>query len=448
MRRDARRVFNRVASGNRDWCKIQNKADDEDVTQVYIYDEIGFWGTEAADFANQLREIETPKIELHLNTPGGDVFDGVAIYNALKQHPAEVTVIVDALAASAGSFIAQAGEKIVMTRNATMMIHDASIMAWGNEQDMLDAAKLLGKISDNIADIYAFNAGGTVPEWRAMMKAETWYSAPEAVEAGLADEMLDADDDEAEEAKNKWDLSVFNHKGREDAPSPKQVRVTVLNQIKEASMGKAPVAPKSEADTQTPPEGAQPAEDTETQPEGTPAEGGEPTPSEPQPATPSVPEPGSGQAANKLPAGSFKIGNKVVTDPVAVQAHIDNLETFQTETMVAGRKAFVAGLATSNKIAASQITDLEEFALGLTDEQYEKWTATWNAAGSLPALGSHVGGGDGGTGEPGATDAKAEEIEKCKAIVRQHKLGNMQPDQIKATDSYKRLLELDPDFKL
>ena len=212
-------------------------------------------------------------------------------------------------------------------------------------------------------------------------------------------------------------------------------------------MGKP--APKSEAETQTPPEGAPPAEEPTTSPDEADTEaGGEATPSEAQPATPATPAPGSGTAANQLPAGSFKIGNQVVTDPKAVQAHIDSLETFQNETMIAGRKAFVAGLATSNKIAASQITDLEEFALDLTDKQYEKWTASWNVAGSLPALGSHVGGGDGGTGEPGATDAKAEEIENCKAIVRQHKLGNMQPDQIKNTASYKRLLELDPDFKL
>src|SRR6478672_11496126 len=111
-------------AGNKDWFRIQNKADASDTTEVYIYDEIGFWGTTASDFVQQLAQITTDKIDLHLNSPGGEIFDGVAIYQSLKGHPATVNVYIDSLAASAASFIAQAGDNVFIGRNATMMIHD------------------------------------------------------------------------------------------------------------------------------------------------------------------------------------------------------------------------------------------------------------------------------------------------------------------------------------
>lgn len=439
MRQDARRVLNRASSQKGDWFKIQN-VKDEDKTLVYIYDEIGYWGTTASDFVKVLSDIETSEIELHLNSPGGDVFDGVSIYNSLKQHKSDVTVIVDALAASAASFIAQAGDKIIMTRNATMMIHDASAMAWGNAQDMEDAAKLLNKVSDNIADIYAFNAGGTVEEWRALMKEEVWYSAPEAVEAGLAHEMLDADDDEAAEATNQWDLSIFNHKGRSDAPSPAEVRVLISNRVKEASMGKP--APKNTGETPEE-ESAQPTEapaEPEA-PETDPAENEEEE-TEPVAQTPAAP-------SNKGTLFSAKINGSLSSDAVAVQNHIDGLEQFRKETLENARKSFVAQLAKDNKIAATQVDGLEEFALDLTDAQYEKWTASWNAAGSIPLLGQHAGGTSNHAGTGSSPEAeKSAEIEKVKAIVRQHKLSGMPTDQIQKTESYNRLLELEPEYKL
>lgn len=437
MRHDARRVFNRsLSSNNRDWFKIVNAADGEDTTKVYIYDEIGYWGTNAADFSKQLLEIDTPKIELHLNSPGGEIFDGIAIYNALKQHSAEVTVIVDALAASAASFIAQAGDKIVMTRNATMMIHDGLAICYGNAADMEDTAKILNKISNNIADIYAFNAGGTVEEWRALMKEEVWFSAPEAVDAGLATEMLDATDDAADEATNKWDLSIFNHAGRKNAPSPAEVRVLISNRVKEASMGTKP-ALKNQTDPEA--EETEVEETEETEVEGAAVETEEPEGTEPV-ATQQA------QVTNKVGTASFKLNGSLSGDAVAVQNHIDGLELFRKETLENARKSFVTNLATENKIAATQINDLEEFVLSLNDSQYEKWTASWNAAASLPMLGSHAGGTNAAPSDAEAT--KAAEIDKFKAIVRQHKLGGMSNEKIGKTESYKSLLELDPDYKL
>ena len=111
-----------MADSRRAWYEIRGKkgADEAD---VYIYDEIGFWGITAQDFVNELKEITAAVINLHINSPGGEVFDGIAIYNTLKAHSATINVFIDSLAASSASFIAQAGERVVMAKSATMMIH-------------------------------------------------------------------------------------------------------------------------------------------------------------------------------------------------------------------------------------------------------------------------------------------------------------------------------------
>jgi ATP-dependent protease ClpP protease subunit len=198
------------------WFKIENKA--ATVAEVYIYDEIGMWGMTAGDFVNEVRGITASAIELHINSPGGEVFDGIAIYNALKSHRATVAVHVDGLAASIASVIAMAGDTVSMARNATMMIHDGLMVCVGNAADMARAVELLNKTSDNIADIYAAKAGGDVKAWRKLMQAETWYSADEAVAAGLADEVTGAAPDDKVSAA--WDLSVFAYAGRDKAPAP------------------------------------------------------------------------------------------------------------------------------------------------------------------------------------------------------------------------------------
>lgn len=199
----------------RSWFRITNKA--ADTAEVYLYDEIGDWGVSAGDFAKELGEVTASNIDLRLNTPGGAVFDGLAIYNALQRHPATITVHVDGLAASIASVIAMAGDRIVIDRYAQMMIHEAHAIACGSTKDMSAMAKLLDEYSDNIAAIYSQRAGGTTQSWRERMRSETWFSAKEAVSAGLADTI-------AEGAKgrpgNTWDLSIFNYAGRAAAPDP------------------------------------------------------------------------------------------------------------------------------------------------------------------------------------------------------------------------------------
>jgi ATP-dependent protease ClpP protease subunit len=169
-----------------EWYRITNH--DTGTADLFIYDEIGYWGVTASDFLNDLSAITATSINVRINSRGGDVFDGIAIYNALLSHPAKVDTTVDSLAASAASFIAMAGDTVTMMPHSQLMIHDAKMMMFGafNPADLRDIAELLDRQSDNIAGIYADVASGSAAEWRASMQAETWYTAQEAVDAGLA----------------------------------------------------------------------------------------------------------------------------------------------------------------------------------------------------------------------------------------------------------------------
>ena len=164
--------------------KVQASAD---VAVVHIYDEIGGFGIQASELVPELAAVEAPEIEVRLNSPGGDYFDGVALANALAEHPAKVTVHVDGLAASAASVIAMAGDEIVMHPGSRMMIHDALTLTIGNAGEHARAAEMLDSVSQDIAALYASKADWRSTDgWREAMKAETWYSAGEAVQNGLA----------------------------------------------------------------------------------------------------------------------------------------------------------------------------------------------------------------------------------------------------------------------
>ncbi len=207
------------AKHSNQWYRIvvnAAKDDEPETADVYIYDEISAWGVTASNFAKDLAQISAKDITVRMNTPGGDVYDGIAIHSVLKNHPANVTVKVEGLAASIGSVIAMAGDKIIMSKYATMMIHDAMGAVFGNAEDHTTASEVLNKISTTLAQIYADRAGGDVEEWRAMMLAETWFDSKEAVEFGLAD----AIDDKMTKVENSWDLGQFRHPGRERAPDP------------------------------------------------------------------------------------------------------------------------------------------------------------------------------------------------------------------------------------
>lgn len=436
-------LFSKGNVTDENWYRIENKKG-SGPAKIYIYNEIGFWGTTAADFIKELEDVTTDKIDLHLNSPGGAIFDGIAIYNSLKMHDAEVTVYIDALAASAASFIAQAGDKIIMARNGTMMIHDGVGMVFGNAKDMRETALLLDRMSNNIADIYAQRAGGSVEEWRGMMQAETWYTGQEAVDAHLADELNDTVADDGEDPTNKWDFSIFNYAGRSAAPSPQKIREQVItNRATEALVGKPtestegqPASTEAPSTPATPPEAVAPA-----------------VPAPPAPVVPPIAAVASetlGVPATSTPSQTFefKIGGQTVTDFAQVQAHIESLETFRNETRDNARKTFVANLARDTKILASQIPDLEKFVDTLSDDQYELWMASWGAATPVGVLQTPAV-NQGEVPNSGSTPVNTDdEIAKYEGIVRQHKLGGMPSAAIMKTDSYARLIQLVPDYKL
>lgn len=225
--------------------------------ELSIYDEIGFWGITASDVARDLAAFTGQRVTVRVNSPGGEVFDGIAIYNLLRGHVGGVDVVVDGLAASAASFIAMAGESITMRPHSRMMIHDAIGICLGNAQAMLETATLLDDLSENIAGIYAERAAGKasaagdgeepdeaavaaagdVKAWRKRMKAETWLSPEQALDLGLVDvagdppgDELDADgEDDDETPMDRWKNSIAyqaakNTRDRAGAPPPAPVK--------------------------------------------------------------------------------------------------------------------------------------------------------------------------------------------------------------------------------
>ena len=160
--------------------------------EVAIYDEIGAYGVSAKGFLAELGALPdgTP-VDLRLNSPGGSVFDAVAIYNALKRHEGTVTVWIDGIAASAASYIAMAGDEVVMPENAFLMIHDPSGLAMGTAGDMRAMAEALDKIAGSLVRGYATKSGKSNDEIAALMAAETWFDAADAVAAGFADRLAE-----------------------------------------------------------------------------------------------------------------------------------------------------------------------------------------------------------------------------------------------------------------
>jgi ATP-dependent Clp protease protease subunit len=173
-------------------------------TEILIYDVIGWPFVEAAEFVRDLQSVNTDKLTVRLNSPGGDVMDGLAIYNALKQHKAEVTTRIEGWAASIASIIALAGDKREIASNGYYMIHNPWLIAMGDYRDMGKAQDLLGKITDTLARTYAEHSSMGVRKLKQAMDDETWYTASEAVEAGFVDSISGST------AKARFDVPFAN----------------------------------------------------------------------------------------------------------------------------------------------------------------------------------------------------------------------------------------------
>jgi ATP-dependent Clp endopeptidase proteolytic subunit ClpP len=180
------------------WYRITNKGES---AEVMIYDEIGAWGITAKRFVEDLGTVTAKHITVRINSPGGQVFDGFAIYSALKAHSAVVAVRVDGLAASIASVIALAGATVTVAHNAFLMIHNPASFAFGDADALRKEAKLLDKLCTSIANVYAEKCGKTVAEIKEKMNEETWFDGAEAKAFGLVDAVADPDEDEESDAE-------------------------------------------------------------------------------------------------------------------------------------------------------------------------------------------------------------------------------------------------------
>lgn len=156
-----------------------------------IYDEIGFWGVQAKDFISELSGITAKVVNVEINSPGGDVFAGLAIYNALKSSGKEIVVKVMGVAASAASLIAMAGDKIIMPKNTFMMVHNPWSFAMGNADELRDTADTLDKIGASLQATYVARTGQSEDKIKELLSKDTWLTADESLELGFATEVVD-----------------------------------------------------------------------------------------------------------------------------------------------------------------------------------------------------------------------------------------------------------------
>ena len=166
------------------WYNLKAAADKTPV--LSIFDDIGAYGVSAKSFLNDLRTVTTDEVDVEINSPGGDVFAGLAIYNGLRASGKKINVKVLGLAASAASLVAMAGDTIEMPENAFMMIHNPWGFAMGGADEMRNTADVLDKIGTSLVSTYAKRTGKTDQEITALLDAETWMTAQEAVDAGFA----------------------------------------------------------------------------------------------------------------------------------------------------------------------------------------------------------------------------------------------------------------------
>lgn len=161
------------------------------VGRLYIYDDIGLFGISAATFIADLKALgNVSEIRVHISSNGGDVYTGLAIYNALKAHSARIIVQVDGIAASMASSIAMAGDHIVMPANTFMMIHDPVSFGAGTAEELAEIARQTENVAQMLAKQYADRSGKTVEDMREIMARTSFFTADEAVEHGFADEVV------------------------------------------------------------------------------------------------------------------------------------------------------------------------------------------------------------------------------------------------------------------
>jgi ATP-dependent protease ClpP protease subunit len=289
--------------------------------ELLIFDVIGNWDemgeVSAKAFARDLSKLPSSvkRLDIHINSPGGSVFEASAIYSRLADHRSQKIVYVDGLAASAASIVAMVGHKIYIRANANMMIHLPSGLAIGNADDMRTMAGALDAVTEPMINIYASRTKLERDELRSMMAAETWFTPQQAVDKGFADEMRGVIKAAAVVAEHK---AIFN--GLEfDLSRFHNVPAFAADTTKGTTMPNKPAKPKAEAAAEeTPPNGNGNGEQTEETPPTPPKETPTP-PTPPHPQTP-TPPPATGDPAAAVKVERDRVAALLALDRPATHA--------------------------------------------------------------------------------------------------------------------------------
>ena len=219
---------------------VRAAADSESDRSISVYDVIGYdyWtgdGVTAKRIAGALRSMGAGPVTVNVNSPGGDMFEGLAIYNLLREHDGEVTVKVLGLAASAASIIAMAGDKVQIARAGFLMIHNAWVMAAGNRHDLAEVADTLKPFDEAMAGIYAARTGQERKAMAKLMDAETWIGGEAAIEGGFADELLPSD--QVEKGSGKASASAVRRieAGLRASGMPKSEAMRLISEFKSSA---------------------------------------------------------------------------------------------------------------------------------------------------------------------------------------------------------------------
>ena len=211
------------------WYNIQNKAGKP--ADVYIFDEIGTYGITAQEFITDIKDLKDTPINLRINSLGGDVFDGMAMYNVIKRREAKTTVYIEGIAASIATIISLGADEVVMAENSLFMIHNAWGGTMGEAKDMRKTAETLEKITGELTDIYRKKTGLSYDVLAEMMDEETWLNANEAFEMGFIDTISDSI-----KVAAKYDVSKFKNITQEEIQNKLSININnkkMTNELKE-----------------------------------------------------------------------------------------------------------------------------------------------------------------------------------------------------------------------
>jgi len=214
---------------NEKWYNIQNKADNS--ADIYIFDEIGTYGVTAQDFISEIKGLKDMPINLRINSLGGDVFDGMAMYNVIKRRESKTTVYIEGIAASIATIIALGADEVVMAENSLFMIHNAWGGASGEAKDMRKTAETLEKITSELTDIYVKKTGLSYDAVAQMMDEETWLNAEEAYKLRFIDTISDSI-----KVAAKYDVSKFKNITQEEIKNKLSININnkkMTNELKE-----------------------------------------------------------------------------------------------------------------------------------------------------------------------------------------------------------------------